>query len=110
MKENDSLDSLLREWKSPEPAAELDRRIISAYRSAMGGAPIWSRFWTMRVAVPAPVLVAAVLAICALLLWLRPTTAQPSGTSGALTRINVTGFQPLPDGKARVVPAMEVRK
>ncbi len=35
MREPDSLDALLREWKSPEPPGELDRRVTSAYRSAV---------------------------------------------------------------------------
>jgi hypothetical protein len=116
MRDPDSLDALLREWKSPEPTAELDQRVTSAYRSAVRpqrfSPRAWRQFWTMRVSVPAPALVAAALAILSLFLWLRPsaTPAASPGTSGVVTRLNASGFQPLPNGEARVVPAMEVQK
>ena len=116
MKEPDSLDALLREWKSPEPTAELDQRVTSAYRSAVRprrfSPRIWRQFWTMRVNVPAPALVAAALAVLTLFFWLRPSAAPVASpkTSGLVTQLNAIGFQPLPNGQARVVPAMEVQK
>lgn len=116
MKEPDSLDALLRESKAPEPTAELDRRVMSAYRSAVSpprvSPRVWRRFWTMRVSIPAPVLMAAALAIVALFFLMRPTAvpAESPETFGAVTRLNVSGFQPLANGEARVVPAMEVQK
>jgi hypothetical protein len=116
MREPDSLDTLLREWKSPEPAAELDQRVTSAYRSDVRpprfSLRVWRRFWTMRVSVPAPALMAVALAILILFLWLRPSadpTASPK-TSGVVTRLNARGFQPLPNGEARLVRAAEVQK
>jgi hypothetical protein len=112
MKEPDPLDTLLREWKSPEPAEELDRRVVEAYRSAARpqrpSLGIWQQFWTMRVSVPAPAFVAAALAIFTLFLWLRPA-ASPK-TSDAVTQLNASGFQPLPNGKAQIVPAVEIQK
>jgi hypothetical protein len=116
VREPDSLDVLLRGWKSPEPTAELDQRVISSYRSAVRpprfSPPVWRQFWAMRVSVPAPALVAAALALFALFFWLRPSAAPAASpqTSGVVTRLNVNGFQPLPDGKARIVPALEVQK
>jgi hypothetical protein len=116
MRERDSLDALLRDWKSPEPTADLDQRVISSYRSAVRprrfSTRVWRQFWTMRVSVPAPALAVAVLAIIALFLWLRPSAAPASSpqTSGVVTRLNVTGFLPLPNGEARIVPALEVQK
>ncbi len=116
MREPDSLDALLREWKSPEPTAELDQRVASAYRSAVRPPRFsprgWRQFWTMRVSVPAPALLAAALAIVALFFWLRPSAAPAASpeTSGVVTRLNASGFQPLPNGEARVIPAMEVQK
>lgn len=119
MKEPDSLDSLLRQWKLPEPSAELDQRVVSAYRSVVRSArfsPLaWRNFWTMRVSVPAPALVVAALMLFALFFWLRPSTvpaaqkASPE-TPGAVTQLDAKGFVPLPNGEARVMPAMEVRK
>ena len=116
MKEPDSLDSLLREWKAPDPAAELDRDVLAAYRSAVPQprppSQFWQRFWTMRVSLPAPALVAAMLAICALFLWFRPSASPPAEPrrSDAVTRLNAAGFQPLPNGDARVIPAVEKPK
>jgi hypothetical protein len=116
MREPDSLDALLREWKSPEPTAELDQRVRSAYRSAVRpprfSPRVWQQFWTMRVSVPAPALLATALVLFALFFWLRPATAPAASpeTPGVVTRLNAEGFQPLLNGEARVVPAMEVQK
>jgi hypothetical protein len=116
MRETDWLDALLRKWKSPEPTAELDQRVIAAYRSAVrperSSVPAWRQFWTTRVSVPAPVLVLAALSIVILFFWWRPATTPVTSpeTPGAVTRLNVKGFQPLPNGEARVIPAMEVKK
>jgi hypothetical protein len=115
MREPDSLDNLLREWKSPEPTAELDQRVTSAYRSAVRpprfSPRVWRQFWTMRVSVPAPALVAAAVAILTLFFWLRPSAVPASPeTSGLVTRLDAIGFQPLPNGQARVVPAVSVQK
>lgn len=116
MKEPDSLESLLREWKAPDPAAELDREVVTAYRSAVrqpSPPPLsWRRFWAMRVTVPAPALLAAALLIVGVFLWLRPPSAPPAqpGASDVVTSLNARGFQPLPNGEARVIPAMESNK
>jgi hypothetical protein len=116
MREPDSLDDLLREWKSPEPTAELDQRVTSAYRSAFRprrfSPQVWRQFWTMRVSVPAPALLAAAVAIFVLFIWLRPAAppATSAKTSDVVTRLNASGYQPLPNGEARVIPAMEIQK
>lgn len=112
MKERDPLDALLGEWKSPEPSPELDERVMRAYRAqpeavkALG----WRRFWTARISVPVPVLIAAI-AVLALFLWVRSASqsrALPEA-SGIVTHLNATGFQPLPNGQARVLPVNERR-
>jgi len=115
MREPDSLDALLREWKPPAPAAELDQRVISSYRSAIRSQRVssrtWRHFWTMRVSIPAPVLVVAAIAALILVVWLRPSAAPvPSPAQfDAVTRLNASGFEPLPNGQARVIPAAEVK-
>jgi hypothetical protein len=112
VREPDPLDIILREeWKSPEPSAALDQRVIAGWRSMTRPSP-WMRFWTLRLSVPAPVLAAAMLAIFTLFFWLRsaPGTPVPGETAGAVTRLNVSGFQPLPNGEARVISAVEIRK
>jgi hypothetical protein len=114
MNESDPLDALLREWKTDEPAEAFDQRVIAAYRSTTPAArpsSPWTRFWTMRISIPAPALVAAALAALALVLWLRPSAAPASPEPpGAVTRLNVNGFLPLPNGDARIVPALEVQR
>ena len=107
MNEHDLLDALLREWKSREPAEELDRRIASAYRSAMRPS-VWRRFWKTRVSIPAPVLVPAALAILALFLWLRPHSTVPvQGPVPAAvqpaTRVTLADFQPVQQLEPHVV-------
>jgi hypothetical protein len=112
MTKPDPLDSVLREWQAPEPSAGLDREMLAAYRSAVPrSTPFWQRFWSARISVPAPALLAATIAILGLFIWLRPIT-QPSSPdpSGVVTQLNATGFRPLPNGDARVIPAMEVLK
>jgi hypothetical protein len=115
MNEPDWLDVLLRESKAPEPSAALDERVISAYRSAIPSLhffpEVWRQFCMARVSVPAPALVATALVLLTLFFWLRPsTTPAPPLGNGVVTRLNATGFQPLPNGDARVVQAAEVRK
>jgi hypothetical protein len=116
MKEPEALDDLLREWRLPEPDAELDQRVTTAYRSAVrsrrSSSPVWQRWWTMRVSVPAPALMAAALAILGLFIWLRPSAAPPPApsTPHVVTQLNASGFQPLPDGEAKVIPAVEIKK
>jgi hypothetical protein len=123
MTEHDPLQALLREWKSPEPPPELDTRIAAAYREAMGRdavdrdavprPPILRRFWRARVSLPAPVLAVGVLAVLAVFLWFRIANSPPPAlpaTSDLVTHLDATGFQPLPNGTARVISVKELRK
>lgn len=115
MSERDPLDALLAEWKSTEPATDFDRRVMEAYRARfpkpsdrLAG---WRRLWNMRVSVPVPILIAA-MTLLGLFFWYRSSSqsaATPPAT-GVVTRLNATGFQPLPNGEARVVPVNEVHQ
>jgi hypothetical protein len=112
MTDHDPLDALLREWKPPEPRMELDENVVRAYRATLSEGrrlPAWRRFWDSRVSIPAPLLVAAMAAVVILLFWLRPAAvpARPSDTPGVVTRLNATGFEPLPNGEARIVSVKE---
>jgi hypothetical protein len=111
MKENDPLNPLLREWEAPEPSRGLDARVGAAYR-AMHRPSLWRRISTTRVTIPVPVF--AALLVLAAVLWLQfrsgPTAPAPPPTAtvspadgGYLSRLETSGFQPLPDGAARVV-------
>ena len=114
MKETDPLDALLREWKSSEPAPELDERVRSAYRSAVQVRPQggWRRFWSLRISIPAPVLLAAAAVLVAVFFWLR-SSAVPAISPlppGIVTHLNASGFRPLPDGQARIIEAKEIHQ
>lgn len=111
MREPDALHNLLREWQSPEPSPEFDRRVINAYREAQRP-PIWRRFWRARISIPMPVFAIGALVAVALLLWFRwsSTPPAPAATSDLVTHLNATGFRPLPDGAARVISVTELKK
>jgi hypothetical protein len=53
-----------------------------------------------------------VLIVFGLFIWLRPSAAPPAshGPSDVVTRLNASGFQPLPNGEARLIPAVEIQK
>ena len=111
MKEQDPLDTLLREWEAPAPPAALDARMRAAYRDAVKPT-LWQRMWSFRISIPVPVLAAALLLVMAGV-WLtrsaspaRPEAASP----GYLTRLESAGFRPLPDGATRVIRAGEVKQ
>jgi hypothetical protein len=118
MTEHDPLHALLREWKAPEPTPELDTRIAAAYRDAVGREvvarpPILRRFWRARVSLPAPVLVMGVLALLAVFLWFRVAAPPPPvipAPPDLVTHGDATGFQPLPNGEARVISVKELKK
>jgi hypothetical protein len=103
MSENDPLKAVLREWQAPEPSAALDQRIRAGFL-AMRSASRWARFWSARVSVPVPVLAAVLLlAAVAWLVESRPAVQPvPPSQPGVVTRLEATGFQPEPNGAARV--------
>jgi hypothetical protein len=117
MNEPDPLDTLLREWKAPAPAPEMDHRITEAYRGTFRNkrhdASGWRGFWSARISVPVPVLLAAMVAI-AVFVWYRSSVSSSAPSSaardatGVVTRVDATGFQPLPNGDARIVPVKEI--
>ena len=110
MTEPDPLSALLRESKAPEPGLELDERVLRSYRSVFPAVrrTAWNRFLSWRVSMPVPVLIAAAV-IVALIFWFRsgPAPATPTLAPDVVTQLNVSGFQPLPNGEARVVSAKE---
>ena len=114
MTEHDPLRALLREWKSPEPEAKLDEKVVDAYRATVRNEQrrptAWRRFWSAKISIPAPLLLAA-MAVAALFFWFYSTSAPrtPPDTAGVVTRLNATGFEPLPNGEARIVPVKETQ-
>ena len=101
--EDDSLRNLLREWKAPEAPPGMDARVRSAFRAAYPAPPRWN-FWSARVSLPVPVFAVLMLVMFALLLQFRsePPAVTPGGHA-YVTQVDAEGFQPLPNGAARVV-------
>ncbi|HTC87064.1 MAG TPA: hypothetical protein VK686_02130 [Bryobacteraceae bacterium] len=112
MREPDPLHALLEEWKAPEPSHEFDRRVAAAYRMARPQRTILGRFWRARVSVPAPIFGMAILVAVMVFIWFRvAATPSPSRVApNVVTYLNATGFQPLPNGAARVVSIKELKK
>jgi hypothetical protein len=109
--EDDKLHAILREWEAPEPNPGMDARVRAAWRASHPAA--WKRIWTARVSMPVPVL-AALLLIAAFLLAKfgtprRSTAETPSQPGGYVTQLNAAGFQPVPNGEARVITVKEAR-
>jgi hypothetical protein len=121
--ESDPLRSILHQWEAPEPTLGMDARVLAAYRSAQRRS-LWRRIWTARVTIPAPVLAALLIVVLGALAiqirssWLAPRQPVGSGPElvlvprggGYVTRLDATGFQPLPNGTARIVRAGTIRQ
>ena len=110
MMENDSLKNVLKEWRAPEPTSALDARLRAAYRDVYRPSP-WKLFWMTRISVPAPALAVFAILVFALILQFRsaPAPVAPRADRGYIPRMEATGFQPLPNGAARVVAGEGVR-
>jgi hypothetical protein len=108
--EDDKLRAVLREWEAPEPSPQLDARVRKAWRSLHR--PAWKQIWMARVSVPVPVLAALLLAAAFLLVKFGGagnTAERPSKSGGYVTQVNSTGFQPVPNGEARVINVKEAQ-
>jgi hypothetical protein len=107
MNERDDLSEALAEWKAIEPSLDFDARAIAAYRR--GQANVWQRFWRGfwqgRVSVPVPLVALAAIVVLALAVWFRPNASPPRGI---VTQIDTDGFQPMPNGAARLIRVTEV--
>jgi hypothetical protein len=112
MMDDDPLRPLLHEWQAPEPSAGMDARIRAAYLAKTAKAR--RSGGTGYVVLAAALLSAAALAIA---IRPMPPAARPEpeliepaySQPGYVTRLGTSGFRPLPDGAARVVPAGEVK-
>jgi hypothetical protein len=59
------LKNLLGEWSPPEITSSLDQRILTSYRRQFLHRPLWRRWLTGSISLPAPVAVTAALLLCA---------------------------------------------
>ena len=63
--EDRELKYLLGEWSPPEITSSLDQRILTSYRRQFLHKPLWRRWLTGSISLPAPVAVTAALLLCA---------------------------------------------
>jgi hypothetical protein len=77
------LGRMLEEWTVPALPDSLDRRVLTSYRTQMGRAPLWRRFFTTSLRVPLPVAVALLLMLI-LAFWARREPVPPMETSEPL--------------------------
>ena len=59
------LKILLSEWSPPEITSSLDQRILMSYRRQFLHRPLWRRWLTGSISLPAPVAATAALLLCA---------------------------------------------
>jgi hypothetical protein len=109
--DDEKLRGVLRAWEAPEPNPEMDARVRVAWRALHP--PGWKRIWTARISMPVPVLAALLLLAAFLLVEFgaarRSTAEAPSGHGGYVTQLTATGFQPVPNGEARVITVKEAQ-
>jgi hypothetical protein len=76
--EDRELKNLLGEWSPPEITSSLDQRILTSYRRQFLHKPLWRRWLTGSISLPAPVAVTAALLLCATsYLAARKATSYP---------------------------------
>jgi len=106
---DDELRELLHRWEAPGVPVRLDERMAESFRRGCVRSPLWRRWLGAKIPVPAP-LAAAVAAALIVLGWralqepaplvVRPA---PSAETVAATRVDLTEFEPLPEGAITVV-------
>jgi hypothetical protein len=91
---DEELSALLASWRAPRaPSRALDARLAFAFRQqAHARLPVWRRLLLTRIAVPVPVVAAAVLLLlCAvsatLVLRLKAAPTQPASQAGLSTKL-----------------------
>jgi len=63
--EDGELKNLLSEWSPPEITSSLDQRVLTSYRRQFLHRPLWRRWLTGSISLPAPVAATAALLLCA---------------------------------------------
>jgi hypothetical protein len=102
--EDDQLRSVLRQWEAPDPNPEMDARVHLAWRTSRPR--LWKSMWTARVSVPVPVL--ALLLLIAAFLVVKFGIVSPAASRYA-SSLDAAGFQPMPNGEARVITVQEAQ-
>jgi hypothetical protein len=107
MNKEENLNSILREWKAPEPSPELDGRVLNAFHEVRS-VRVWSR--QLPHSLKAQVLLIAATVIFAVAVTVLFRHGKPSaGVPQIVTRINGSGFQALPNGSATIIKSKEIK-
>ncbi len=107
---DEGLHELLQRWEAPGVPARLDERVAESFRRECARSPLWRRLLQAKIPVPAPLAPAVVVALMVLgwraLQEPAPRVvppAAPSAEVGATAQVDLTEFEPLPDGAITVV-------
>lgn len=108
--EDKGLKNLLGEWRPPEITSSLDQRILTSYRRQFLHKPLWRRWLTGSISLPAPVAVTAALLLCATsYLAARKATSQtlePAPTTPTVKFVEI----PFPVVQEKIVTRVVYKK
>jgi hypothetical protein len=101
--EDRELKNLLGEWSPPDITSSLDQRILTSYRRQVLHRPLWRRWLTGSISLPAPVAVTAALLLCATsYLAARKATSYTLEPAPATSVVKIVEV-PVPVVKERIV-------
>jgi len=101
--EDRELKNLLGEWSPPDITSSLDQRILTSYRRQFLHRPLWRRWLTGSISLPAPVAVTAALLLCATsYLAARKATSYTLEPAPATSVVKIVEV-PVPVVKERIV-------
>ena len=108
--EDRELKNLLGEWRTPEITSSLDQRILTSYRRQFHHKPLWRRWLTGSISLPAPVAVTAALLLCATsYLAARKATSYSLEVPPITTPVQIVKV-PVPVVQQRIVTRVVYKK
>jgi uncharacterized membrane protein YdfJ with MMPL/SSD domain len=93
--QDDDLDRALDTWSAPSPPAGIEAKALAAYRAEFREARGWRGLVSMRVAIPLPVLVVALLGIVSLSIMVFRLEAGRSAPAAVESNSPWGGLQPV---------------
>jgi hypothetical protein len=108
--EDRELKNLFGEWRTPDITSSLDQRILTSYRRQVLHRPVWRRWLTGSISLPAPVAVTAALLLCATsYLASRKATSYTLETPPAIASVKIVEV-PVPVVQQRIVTRVVYKK
>jgi len=108
--EDRELKNLLGEWRTPEITSSLDQLILTSYRRQVLHRPVWRRWLTGSISLPAPVAAAAALLLCATsYLAARKATSYTLDPAPATSQVKIVEFR-VPVVQERIVTHVVYKK